>query len=189
MAMRERYRDERVEREWVPQTQLGKQVLEGAISISDVFRLGKKVKEPQIIEHLLPDLRTEIIMIGESPGKGGGSRKTPTKRTARMHSSGRRYKISSLIAVGNGNGYIGIGHANAKNNKSAISKATEKSKLNVLQTIREKMPKEKQINPCDNCYNKDQIADKRCVNCFHAGGMNYARSQFLALLDELEKEL
>lgn len=117
---------------WTPRTGLGKDVIEGKISLADIFRTGKKIKEARIIEYLIPDLKTEIVLIGDSPGKGGGSRKTPTKRTARMHSSGRRYKISSLILVGNNNGYIGMGRSDAKENRAAITKAAEKAKLNVI---------------------------------------------------------
>ncbi len=123
---------EREEISWIPATDLGKEVIEGKVSLSDIFRSGRKIKEAKIIDFLVTDLRTEIVLIGDSPGKGGGSRKTPTKRTARMHSSGRRYKVSSLILVGNGNGYIGMGQSDSKDNRTAIMKATEKAKLNVI---------------------------------------------------------
>lgn len=117
---------------WLPKTELGKAVMNGQItSMDEVFKSGKKIKEPEIVEKLL-NLQTDIIFIGGSPGKGGGIRRTPTRRTARMHRSGRRYKISAVVAVGNGDGYFGLGKSEAIENRDAINKATENAKLNII---------------------------------------------------------
>ncbi len=119
--------------DWIPRTQLGKEVMEGKISsIDEIFASGKKIKESQIIDKLLPNVRNEVIFIGGSTGKGGGKKRTPTKRTARVHRSGRRYTISATVAVGNGNGYFGIGNGHAKGNREAIEKALENAKLKVM---------------------------------------------------------
>ncbi len=117
---------------WVPRTELGKAVAEGRItSIDEIFASGKKIKESEIVDKLLR-LQTEIILVGSSSGKGGGKRRTPTKRTTRMHRSGRRYTVSAVIAVGNGDGYLGIGKAHSLENRKAIEKATENAKLNII---------------------------------------------------------
>ncbi|MEM7819827.1 MAG: 30S ribosomal protein S5 [Candidatus Aenigmatarchaeota archaeon] len=118
--------------EWTPRTELGKMVANNLITIDEIFAQGKKIKEPQIVDKLLPNLRSEIIFIGGSPGKGGGIKRTPTRRTARMHRSGRRYKISAMVVVGNGDGYIGIGKSYANEHNIAINKATENAKLNII---------------------------------------------------------
>jgi len=118
--------------EWIPRTDLGKQVAEGKMSLDDIFALGKKIKEPQIVDKLIPNMHSEIIFIGGSPGKGGGIKRTPTRRTTRMHRSGRRYRISAMVAIGNGNGYFGIGKAVAMENRVAIEKATINAKLNIM---------------------------------------------------------
>lgn len=118
--------------EWTPRTDLGKQVAEGKMSLDDIFLLGKKIKEPQIVDRLIPNLQSEIIFIGGSPGKGGGIKRTPTRRTTRMHRSGRRYRISAMVVIGNGNGYFGIGKAVAMENRVAIEKATLNAKLNIM---------------------------------------------------------
>lgn len=118
--------------EWIPRTELGKLVAEGKITLDDIFILGKKIKEPQIVDRLIPGLQSEIIFIGGSPGKGGGIKRTPTRRTTRMHRSGRRYRISAMVVVGNGNGYFGIGKAVAMENRVAIEKATLNAKLNIM---------------------------------------------------------
>lgn len=118
--------------DWIPKTELGRMVVEGIITIEEIFEQGLKIKEPEIVDSLLPNLKNEVIFIGGSPGKGGGIRRTPTRRTARMHSSGRRYKISSMVVVGNSDGYIGIGKATALEHRDAINKAIENAKLNII---------------------------------------------------------
>ncbi len=115
-----------------PRTKLGKQVAEGAISIDDIFKSGKKIKESEIVMKLIPTLQTDIILVGGSPGKGGGSRRTPTRRTARMHRSGRRYRASAMVLVGDSDGHLGIGKAASKENKLAMDKALEQAKLNII---------------------------------------------------------
>ena len=118
---------------WIPKTELGKEVAEGRItSLDEIFDTGRKIKESQIVDKLLPNLQNELIFIGGSPGKGGGNKQTPTKRTAKMHRSGRRYSISAVVVVGDGNKYIGIGKSEALENRDAIEKAMEKAKLNIM---------------------------------------------------------
>jgi small subunit ribosomal protein S5 len=118
---------------WVPKTKLGKDVMSGAVSsLDDIFLTGKIIKEPQIIDSLIPNLENELIFIGGSSGKGGGKRKTPTKRTTRMHRSGRRYGVSALACVGNKDGYIGLGKIGAQENRTAIEKSIENAKLNMI---------------------------------------------------------
>jgi len=118
--------------DWIPRTELGKMVAQGLITLDDIFKQGLKIKEPEIIDKLIPNIQSDIIFIGGSPGKGGGIRRTPTRRTARMHRSGRRYKVSAMVVVGNGDGYFGIGTAQSKENKHAIDKATENAKLGLI---------------------------------------------------------
>ncbi len=119
--------------DWVPKTELGKRVFEGKITdMQDIFNSGEKVLEPEIIDRLLPELENELILIGGSPGKGGGKRRTPARRTARMHKSGRRYRTSSLVVVGNRNGYVGIGIGKGMELRAAINKAVEQAKKSLI---------------------------------------------------------
>jgi len=54
---------ERIE-EWVPRTRLGRMIQEGKISsIEEVFTEGLKIREPEIVDILLPDLQEEVINI------------------------------------------------------------------------------------------------------------------------------
>ena len=51
--------------EWQPRTLLGKMVLEGKIkSIDEIFAKNIPIKEVEIIDTLLPDLKSEVISVG-----------------------------------------------------------------------------------------------------------------------------
>jgi small subunit ribosomal protein S5 len=120
---------------WKPKTELGKKVLSGEITdIATVFAEGMKISEPIIVDVLLPKLDKETILIGGSTGKGGGIKRTPFKRSSRMHKSGRRYKISVMSAIGNRNGYIGIGLASgpAGKHQEVMQKSLNKAKLSLI---------------------------------------------------------
>jgi len=121
--------------DWKPKTILGKKVLAGEVTdIAEVFAKGIKIAEPPIVDILIPNLEREIILIGGSTGKGGGIRRTPFKRTSRMHKSGRRYSISTMSIVGNKNGYVGMGLASGPPGKhqEVIGKSTNKAKINII---------------------------------------------------------
>ncbi len=125
------------ESQWFPKTELGKKVLAGGFSsLDDLLGKGELILEPQIVDTLLPDLKQDIIYIGGSPGKGGGTRRTATRRTARMHKSGRRYKLSALVVVGNENGIVGMGMANSREHRIALEKATQQAKLGMIRVRR-----------------------------------------------------
>ena len=120
---------------WSPKTKLGKDVIEGRITdIDDIFRKGIKITESEIVDVLIPNLDNEIILIGGSTGKGGGIRRTPSRRTTRMHKSGRRYRISVMVVVGNKNGYLGIGTGGGPPGRyrDVVKKALHKAKLNII---------------------------------------------------------
>ncbi len=123
-------------KDWVPQTKLGKDVVDGKVgSIEEIFKEGKKIMEPEIVDILLPGLDHELILIGGSPGKGGGIRRTPAKRTAKMHKSGRKYKMTAFAVIGNKNGYAGFGKGQATGSgafRTAIQKSIKNSKLNII---------------------------------------------------------
>lgn len=126
---------ERLGKEWTPRTTLGKKVLSGEINnIEAIFENGIKITEPEIVDILVPDLKNEIILIGGSGGKGGGKRRTPSKRTTRMHKSGRRFRLSAMVVVGNGNGYVGVGKAHGPpgQHREVVEKALAKAKLNLI---------------------------------------------------------
>ncbi len=130
-------RFEEEKEEWLPKTKLGNDVLKGKFAgIEEILEKGLVILEPQIVDALVPDMKEEVVYIGGSPGKGGGIRRTATKRTARMHKSGRRFKLTAVVAVGNEDGVLGVGKANSREHRTALEKATQQAKLNVIRIKR-----------------------------------------------------
>jgi small subunit ribosomal protein S5 len=118
---------------WIPRTELGKNVMKGNFkSLDDILMEGKLILEPEIADFLIPDLQYEIVYIGGSPGKGGGIKRTATKRTTRMHKSGRRFKLTAMVICGNNAGIVGMGVASSKEHRIALDKASMQSKLNLI---------------------------------------------------------
>ncbi len=121
--------------EWKPKTEIGRKVASGEITDIDVlFRKGIKIPEPEIVDILLPNLESETIFIGGSTGKGGGIRRTVTRRTTRMHKSGRRYTASAMVVIGNKDGYVGMGFSQGPpgRQQELMNKALRKAKLNII---------------------------------------------------------
>lgn len=122
---------------WKPRTKLGRDVFERKItSLDEILEKGLKIKEPEIVDFLLPNMKNELVMIGGRPGKGGGIQRTPIRVSAKMHRSGRRYTSSTFAIVGNENGIVGIGKGRGKEGRLAVEKAIEKAKLNLIKIKR-----------------------------------------------------
>jgi len=102
---------------WVPKTQLGKQVYEGQVSsIYEIFEEGFKIKEVQIVDVLVPGLKDEVININ---------------LVQKQTDAGESSRFTALVAVGNENGLIGVGLGKAKRVRNAIEKAIRLAKLNL----------------------------------------------------------
>jgi len=122
---------------WQPKTSLGKKVFNGEIKdIEEILKEGKKIPEPEIVDKLVPAIKSEIVLIGGRTGKGGGIERIPVKTTAKMHRSGRRFKFSAFAIVGNEDGLVGIGKGGAVEARDAILKAVQKAKMRVIKVKR-----------------------------------------------------
>jgi small subunit ribosomal protein S5 len=102
---------------WIPKTKLGEMVLSGQIvSIQDVLSQGLKIKEPEITDALLPNLQQEVLGIG---------------LVQKQTDAGERTRFRAVVAVGNEDGFIGVGTGKAKQVRAAIEKATAEAKLSI----------------------------------------------------------
>jgi len=127
---------EATEEIWKPQTKLGTKVANGEISgIVEALRSDYPIMEPEIVDQLV-DLDEEVALIGGTPGKGGGKRRTVSKRTARMHKSGARYNTKSMVVLGDRNRVVGLGYGEANDTRAAIESATRDAKLNLIEVQR-----------------------------------------------------
>jgi small subunit ribosomal protein S5 len=121
---------------WKPKTELGRKVAQGKIKdITEALRSEKKIMEPEIVDQLA-DLEEEVVLIGGTPGKGGGKTRTVSKRTARMHKSGARYNSKAMTILGNRDGVIGIGMGESDDTRAAIEDANRRAKLNLIEVPR-----------------------------------------------------
>lgn len=107
---------------WEPKTRLGKLVRSGEIkTMSDALKIGLPLREPEIIDILLPEIGDEVIDVN---------------MVQRMTDSGRRVKFVITVAVGNNDGFVGFGQAKGKEVGASIRKAIENAKLNIIEIRR-----------------------------------------------------
>ncbi len=124
---------EQEEEIWKPRTRLGRKVANGEISsIVEALRADETLMEPEIVDQLV-DLDEEVILIGGTPGKGGGKRRTVSKRTARMHKSGARYGTKAMTVLGDRRNVVGLGYGEANDTRAAIEAANRNAKLNLIE--------------------------------------------------------
>ena len=103
--------------EWKPRTRLGKTVLEGKISsVEEIFTEGLKIREPQIVNVLLPNLEEEVVNVG---------------LVQKQTDAGEKARFKALVVVGNREGFIGFGSGKAAQVRTAIEKASTNARLNI----------------------------------------------------------
>ncbi|WP_348611459.1 30S ribosomal protein S5 [Halobaculum rarum] len=107
---------------WEPRTRLGRKVQEGDItSMEQALNSGLPLKEYQLVDQLIPDLEDEVLDIN---------------MVQRMTDSGRRVKFRCVVAIGNGDGYLGYAQGRDDQVGGAIQKAIEVAKLNMIKVDR-----------------------------------------------------
>ena len=103
--------------EWVPRTKLGRLIQEGKItSIEEIFMEGYRIREPEIVDLLLPDLEEEVININ---------------LVQKQTDAGEQSRFKAIVAIGNRDGYVGLGSGRARQVRTAIEKAALDARLNV----------------------------------------------------------
>ena len=108
--------------DWVPNTKLGKLVLKGEITTFDeALATGYPVREPEIVDILLPELEDEVLDVN---------------MVQRMTDSGRRVNFAITCVVGNRDGFVGLGRARGKEVGPAIRRAIDNAKINMIRAKR-----------------------------------------------------
>ncbi len=112
---------------WKPKTRLGLLVRDSALGLlppekavddmEKVFDTGLPIKEPEIVDILLPNLDDEVLFVN---------------MVQRMTDSGRRVKFSVSVVVGNNDGFVGLGTTKGKEVGPTIRKAIDIAKLNII---------------------------------------------------------
>lgn len=109
-------------RDWVPKTELGRRVKSGAVtSMSEALKTGLPLREPEIVNILLPNMEDDVIDIN---------------MVQRMTDSGRRVRFRVTAVVGNRDGFVGIGQARGKEVGPTIRRAIDAAALNIIEVRR-----------------------------------------------------
>jgi len=108
--------------EWDPKTRLGKIIRSGKITnMKDALESGLPLRESEVVDILLPNIEDEVIDVN---------------MVQRMTDSGRRVRFVITVAVGNNDGYVGLGQAKGKEVGTSIRRAIENAKLNIIEIRR-----------------------------------------------------
>jgi small subunit ribosomal protein S5 len=103
--------------EWKPRTQLGRLVVEGKInSLEESFAEGMKIREPQIVDMLLPNIEEEVINVS---------------LVQKQSDAGEKSRFKAIVVIGNRDGYLGLGAGKAPQVRNAIEKAAADARLNI----------------------------------------------------------
>jgi small subunit ribosomal protein S5 len=86
-------------------------------SLEEYFELGYKIKDPQVVDLLMPKLREELISM------------SPVQKQT---DAGERTRIRAILVIGDENGHVGFGIGKAAQVSEAIGKASRKAKLNSI---------------------------------------------------------
>jgi len=104
--------------EWNPRTVAGRLVKEGKVlSIDQLFEMNLPIREVEIVDALLPGLKHEIISIN---------------LVQRQTDAGEVSQFQATVAVGNEDGYVGVGMGKSRQIRLAIEKAIRRAKLNII---------------------------------------------------------
>ncbi|RLF05051.1 MAG: 30S ribosomal protein S5 [Thermoprotei archaeon] len=104
--------------DWVPKTLAGRLVKEGRVtSIGQLFEMNLPIREVEIVDALLPDLKHEIVSVN---------------LVQRQTDAGEVSQFQVAVAVGNEDGYVGVGMGKSRQIRVAIEKAIRNAKLNIV---------------------------------------------------------
>jgi small subunit ribosomal protein S2e len=107
------------EKEWVPLTKLGRLVKNKKIAkLEEIFLHSIPIKEPEIVDYFLGEkIKEEMIRI---------------KPVQKQTQAGQRTRFQAVVAIGDGDGHIGVGLKVAKEAPLAIRGAASIARLNIV---------------------------------------------------------
>jgi small subunit ribosomal protein S5 len=123
--------------EWRPVTKLGKQVKKGEVTdINKVLDNNIIIREPEITETLIPNLSSDLLLVGQAKGKFGGGQRRVFRVTQKKTRDGNKPKFLCTAIVGNQDGIIGLGMGHAGETVPARNKSLINAKKNIFKIKR-----------------------------------------------------
>ncbi|MBW2991952.1 30S ribosomal protein S5 [Candidatus Woesearchaeota archaeon] len=122
---------------WKPKTELGRKVKKREITdIDSILDRGNKILEVEIVDSLIPGLKSDLLLIGQAKGKFGGGQRRVFKQTQKKTKEGNKPKFGTYAVVGNGDGIVGVGYGKSKETVPAREKAIRNAKLGIFKIRR-----------------------------------------------------
>lgn len=122
---------------WKPQTGIGKSIKNNETKdIDNILDKGSKTLEAGIVDALIPNLETDLLLIGQSKGKFGGGRRRVFRQTQKKTREGNKPQFAAFAIVGDKNGHIGLGYGKSKETVPSREKAIRSAKLNMIKIRR-----------------------------------------------------
>lgn len=104
--------------QWVPVTKLGRLVQAGKIkTIEEIFLFSLQIKEYQVVDILIPKLQDEVMKV---------------KPVQKQTTAGQRTRFKAYVAVGDGDGHLGLGVKSSKEIAHAIRGGIVSAKMNIV---------------------------------------------------------
>ncbi len=89
-------------------------------TLEEYFEKGYKMRNPQVVDLLLPKLREELISL------------SPVQKQT---DAGERTRMRTIVVIGDGDGHVGVASGKASQVSDSIAKASRRAKLNMM-TVR-----------------------------------------------------
>ena len=123
--------------DWKPKTSLGRDVKSGKVSdLNVILSSGTPILEYQITDVLIPNIESDLLMIGQSKGKFGGGQKRAFRQTQKKTPEGNKPSFSALVVIGNKNGIVGVGYGKSKDTVPAREEALRNAKTGIFKIRR-----------------------------------------------------
>lgn len=113
-------RKKRPEDDWIPRTKLGEEVRQGLVTLDQIFQRNLVVKEKEIIDQLVKNLKEDVITI---------------KMVQMQKASGEKSNFKAVVIVGT-EGFLGVGAGKSKEVGPAIRKAIDRAKMGLIPVLR-----------------------------------------------------
>ena len=122
---------------WKPKTSLGMKVKTGEVNSLDYILDNRlKILEHEIIDVLMPNLATDLLLVGQAKGKFGGGQKRVFRQTQKKTREGNKPRFGTFAIIGNESGYVGVGYGKSKETVPAREKAIRSAKQNIINILR-----------------------------------------------------